>query len=609
MQRIRPYAITLLLYILFSFTTQATGWPANYEGVMLQGFYWDSYDDTKWSNLEGQADELSKYFSLIWIPNSARDQAAGGWSMGYTPVYWFTNHNTIFGTEAQLRSMIKTFKEKGTGIIADVVINHRCGRSNWTDFPAEVWNGTVWQLGAEHICNTDEVKNESGQARPTGAADTGDDFNGARDLDHTNITVQNNCKNYCKCLLEDFGYAGFRYDMVKGYAAQYTKIYNEYSQPTFSVGEYWDGSYDALKAWIDGTGKTSAAFDYAFKYAVNDAFSSGDMTRLAWAAAGNPNNMQPAGLIHYFYGQYAVTFIDNHDTYRDGYNTFNGNVLAANAFMLCSPGTPCVFLPHWKENKEAIKKLISVRNAVGVHNNSPVRVLRLQNDCYMAEVTGSKGKLVVKVGPAMVSPDGYSNDDIKTSGNDYCVWTKVSVSNNDSGNEDNYPPTLYLVGHVNGTKWSTSAAIAMTTEENGIYTWEDITIDQSDDKKYGFFSFLTSTGANWDIVNQTDRYGASSTDLLIDEAQSATIVKYPANVSASGALSWATLPGRYNITANLREMTVTLSNSYSDIESIKSSTTIPIEYFNLQGIRVEKPTNGIYIKRQGSTVEKVMWRE
>ena len=75
-------------------TASAIGWPADYQGVMLQGFYWDSYDDTKWTNLEAQADELSKYFKLIWIPNSGKCAY-----MGYMPQYWFTTHNSAFGTE------------------------------------------------------------------------------------------------------------------------------------------------------------------------------------------------------------------------------------------------------------------------------------------------------------------------------------------------------------------------------------------------------------------------------------------------------------------------------------------------------------------------------
>ncbi len=50
--------LALVAVMLCGYHAHATGWPANYEGVMLQGFYWDSYADTKWTNLESQADEL-----------------------------------------------------------------------------------------------------------------------------------------------------------------------------------------------------------------------------------------------------------------------------------------------------------------------------------------------------------------------------------------------------------------------------------------------------------------------------------------------------------------------------------------------------------------------
>lgn len=421
----------LLALLLGVSGANALGWPADYQGVMLQGFSWDSYTDTKWTNLTSQVDELSKYFNLIWVPNSGN--CGGGNNMGYMPQYWFTNHNSSFGTEAELLAMIKAYKEKGTGFIADCVINHRVGVTNWTDFPAEEWNGQIWKIGTDGICSTDEVKDAQGQAKPTGAPDTGDDFNGARDLDHTNANVQNNCKNYVKCLQEKYGYAGMRYDMVKGYGGQYTKIYNTYANVQFSVGEYWDASYDAVAGWINATGKTSAAFDFPCKYAINEAFANNDMTKLVWRANGT--TPQPAGMIHYGYSQYAVTFVDNHDTYRDG-SKFNGNVPAANAFILMSPGTPCVFLPHYKQYKNEIQTLINVRNSVGVHNNSAVNVLRTQTDCYMAEITGKNGKVVVKIGSASVSPSGYDNADIVASGNDYCVWTKVKIGGDRPENPD-----------------------------------------------------------------------------------------------------------------------------------------------------------------------------
>ncbi len=393
-------------------------WPENYEGVMLQGFFWDSYDDTKWTNLESQADEIGEYFRLIWIPNSA--WCGSTRNMGYMPQYWFTNHKSAFGSEEELRSMIATYKEKGTGIIADVVVNHRNGVTGWYDFPEEEWNGRKWSIGLDGICSNDEMANQPGQPKPTGAKDTGDNFDGCRDLDHTNANVQDNVKNYCKFLLEDLGYAGFRYDMVKGYGGEYTKIYNEYSRPTYSVGEYWDGSISAVTAWIDKTGKQSAAFDFPVKYRINSAFANNNMVYLVQSG-------QPAGLLSKpEYRRYSVTFVDNHDTYRDG-SKFNGNVIAANAYILCSPGTPCVFLPHWKQYTLQIKRLIRVRNAVGVNNMSAVEVLETNKDVYMARVTGSKGELVVAIGTPSSTPAGYTESDIVTRGNGYTVWTKTAV--------------------------------------------------------------------------------------------------------------------------------------------------------------------------------------
>lgn len=596
----------LALLILGTAATgaKAIGWPANYEGVMLQGFYWDSYTDTKWTNLEAQSDELSNYFSLIWVPNSG--YCGGSNNMGYMPIYWFTNHNSSFGTEAELISMIKTFKEKGTGIIADCVINHRNGATNWTDFPAEQWNGTTWHIGPEGICSTDEVRDAAGQETPTGAADTGDDFNGARDLDHTNANVQNNCKNYVLCLKEKYGYTGMRYDMVKGYSGIYNKIYNEYANVEYSVGEYWDSSYDAVAAWIDATGKTSAAFDFPCKYAINDAFSSNDMTKLVWKANGTNN--QPAGMIHFGYSQYAVTFVDNHDTYRDG-SKFTGNVEAANAFIICSPGTPCVFLPHWKSYKSAIKKMIAIRNAVGVHNNSVVNVLQSSTDCYMAEVTGSKGKLVVKVGSSMTSPSGYTNSDIKASGTDWCIWTKTEVP--DLGDDDptpSMPSELYILGNLDGASWVTSAGMKMT-KSGTKFTASSVKFVAASGETKCYFNLSTILGADWNAVNGADRYGASAegTPLSLDVPSAVTC--YKVNVNSSDCKSWTVDPGKYDVTVNFVDNTITVKKSLSGVDAVTvSDGDVAPVYYNLQGVKVDNPSAGFYIVVRGNTVTKEVVR-
>lgn len=43
-------------------------------------------------------------------------------------------------------------------------------------------------------------------------------------------------------------------------------------------------------------------------------------------------------------------------------------------------------------------------------------------------------------------------------------------------------------------------------------------------------------------------------------------------------------------------------------EIATDNANAPVEYYNLQGVRVENPANGLYIKRQGSKVEKILIR-
>lgn len=398
----------------------AQGWPANYDGVMLQGFYWDSYNDTKWTNLTSQADELSKYFSLIWVPQS-------GWcksttDMGYYPRYWF-DQRSAFGTEQELRTMISTFKAKGTGIIADVVINHKNGVNQWCDFANETVKGkntgktysVTWDnTGYAQICNNDEANTNTkseAKGKIKGAADTGLGDTGCRDLDHTNRTTQQNIKTYEDFLLNEMGYTGFRYDFVKGYDPKYITMYNEASKPKFSVGEYLQGSVTAskkgdhpfggVKDWVDATGKTSAAFDFPMKYLIKGAFNDGNWKLLA-------TNYTTSTLVG-IEPQYAVTFIDNHDTGEPHVNPdpLRANVEAANAYILALPGTPCIWISHWKPYKYTIKKCILARKIAGVTNTSSIIESEGQDNGYVLIVKGNKGNVLLLLGSPTYSTAGY----------------------------------------------------------------------------------------------------------------------------------------------------------------------------------------------------------
>lgn len=371
-------------------TKAAQGWPAQYSGVMLQAFYWDSYDDTAWSILEQKADDLAGTFDLVWLPQSGN---CGGTSMGYDDLYWFENYKSSFGSEAQLRSLISTFKTKGIKTIADVVINHRKNVSNWVDFPKETYKGVTYEMKSTDICANDDGGKTKTWASQNGFElsknnDTGEGWDGMRDLDHKSENVQTIVKAYLDFLLNDLGYAGFRYDMVKGYNAKYTGIYNASSMPEFSVGECWDGT-QTIKNWMEGTKSgeqiQSAAFDFQFRYTVRNAMNQQDYTQLGSQNDGNwplVSNSQDNGK----YRRYAVTFVENHDTEKRSNNAQDPllkDTLAANAYLLAMPGTPCVFMTHWLAYPAQIKAMVAARKLAGINNESSYRTVRSASDCYI----------------------------------------------------------------------------------------------------------------------------------------------------------------------------------------------------------------------------------
>ncbi|MBO7069083.1 MAG: chitobiase/beta-hexosaminidase C-terminal domain-containing protein [Bacteroidaceae bacterium] len=404
--------ILLFLAIILQLTTRAQGWPADYGGVMLQGFFWDSYKETSWARLQAQADEIAPYFQLVWVPQS-------GWCnsgynmMGYTPVYYF-NQNSSFGSEAELRSMIAAFRKRGTGVMADVVINHRQNlgqNGSWVDYPAETYNGHTYQMLPSDICRNDDGGATQGWAGSNGISlsqndDTGEDWSGCRDLDHKSPNVQECVKAYLRFLLEDIGYTGFRYDMVKGFYAYFIADYNTYAKPAFSVGEFWD-STGKIKEWVNNSKgyvsdtPTSATFDFQFRYRMRDAVNSRDWRWLGY-------DEKPLSADSY-YKQYAVTFVENHDTEKRTsgaeQDPIRTDTLAANAYLLAMPGTPCIFYTHWRDNPYPLKQMILARRLAGITNTSDSQQKYSAQNYYATATTGRNATLLCVVGN---TPQSYS---------------------------------------------------------------------------------------------------------------------------------------------------------------------------------------------------------
>eukprot|EP01025_Chloroclados_australasicus_P009330 TRINITY_DN13582_c0_g3_i1.p2 TRINITY_DN13582_c0_g3~~TRINITY_DN13582_c0_g3_i1.p2 ORF type:complete len:293 (-),score=40.36 TRINITY_DN13582_c0_g3_i1:23-811(-) len=235
---------------------------------MMQGFGWDSCDKGGWYNkLKDQVPDIKDLgVNFVWVPPPSQSVSP----QGYMPGQLY-DLNTKYGSEQDLRGMLAAFNAENIGVLADIVINHRCadkqdehGRWNiFTDKVDHPGKKVAWEQWA--IVGGDGYGGQGG-------ADSGDDFGPAPDLDHHNDYVRESLKDWLSYLHSDVGYYGWRLDYVKGYAAHYVKEYIQDTLPagTFNVGEYWtdlnwgdgflewdqDGARQALCDYIDATDRT-----------------------------------------------------------------------------------------------------------------------------------------------------------------------------------------------------------------------------------------------------------------------------------------------------------------------------------------------------------------
>ncbi|MBQ2562028.1 MAG: starch-binding protein [Muribaculaceae bacterium] len=532
--------ILIAMTLLVSVNAMAQGWPANYGGVMLQGFFWDSYKETPdcspfgpwqyhqsndatathkpgytwatmygagwgsaeewqvpvttWPSLLAHKDDITPFIDLLWLPQSGstvadsttvyytsndnsrrggvrpwRNGQTWGYSdgstitnpdcMGFVPVFYFhhgLSYNpdgtpwtytdsqgkvwtpmSYFGTEAQLRELISTFKNEGTGAIEDVVANHRGGLGTWSgdknsiEFPTEYYKGTFSPEGEYISWTSADVCSDDESGRGTGNEDCGGRGEWARDIDHHAPATQQKVIKFLDFLKNDLGYVGFRYDYAMGFEEKHFAEYNTTLRPTFSVGEYW-GSKDNISSWIhktymEGTYQ-SAAFDFPLQSDIREAFNYGNYRYL--------NN---SGLISDpVLKRYAVTFLDNHDTFKDlptdgsNYNWDSGkaynhrvekNIVEANAFILAMPGTPCLFYPHFMHPDwhPILCWLIKARRTAGITNESERSAAELIGDNGIQwVVTGTHGQVCFQLGDATDQgvPSGFTT-----------VWESTADSN------------------------------------------------------------------------------------------------------------------------------------------------------------------------------------
>lgn len=379
---------------------------------MMQFFQWySSADGTLWEELAGKARELKESgFTGIWIPPCSKAMG-GGNDVGYSTYDLFDwgefdqqgGVRTKYGTKAQLLSAIRTAQETGLQVYADVVLNHKQGADDVEEAPAhevdcdnrlqdesDVYPIKAWTHfhfpGRKKKYSTMEWHwrhfNAVGRNEATGddshiflfdgkgfAQDVcaeygnGDYLIGA-DVDHSHEEVRGELMYWGRWMIDNGNFDGFRLDAVKHIS---TRFYVDWlnhlrthfgDRELFSVGEYWSGNVDELKAYLKASEGVMSLFDAPLHFHFCEASKAGGNYDLSKIFEKTLTQENPSK---------AVTFVENHDT-QPGQSLESPvepwfKPIAYALILLRKDGYPCVFYADYygaeydnpRENQPPVK--------------------------------------------------------------------------------------------------------------------------------------------------------------------------------------------------------------------------------------------------------------
>lgn len=174
-----------------------------------------------------------------------------------------------------------------------------------------------------------------------------------------------------------------------------------------------------------------------------------------------------------------------------------------------------------------------------------------------------------------------------------------------------YYPHVYLVGHLTGAAWDPASTDAeLTYVGNGVYEIDNVTFAESaEGNNTAYFSFITAAGS-WDTANAYDRIGAENADEAIEGQAKVSIQKGSANswkLDAYEVSGEAKYDYIYKLTLDVVNKTLTVGKT-SGVKAVNVDANAPAVYYNLQGVQVENPQNGLFIVKRGNKVTKEIIR-
>lgn len=216
---------------------------------------------------------------------------------------------------------------------------------------------------------------------------------------------------------------------------------------------------------------------------------------------------------------------------------------------------------------------------------------------------------------AEATPDAGSNFTATQNDTDYTLYNKFKLASVEAGLYDvtmvvwmfdtlcyypleytpaptpiEVPENLYIMGEAFGSNLMWPNLLVMEKEGNK-FTYSGV----ADNSQPNFFVFTTNNES--EISAKANALHTAEQNVAVDNTYE-LIQGYETMLIAEGS---------YTLTVTYYDYRIELSitNYDSSVLDITNDAAAPVEYFNLQGVRVAEPAAGaLYIVRQGSTVTK-----
>mgnify|MGYP005850901845 CR=1 FL=1 len=366
-------------------------YDSDLNGTMMQYFHWYvPSDGSLWNELKERSSSLAKAgFTALWLPPASKAHG-GGYDVGYGVYDLFDlgefdqkgSIRTKYGTKEEYVSAVKTARQAGLNIYADIVFNHKMGADAEEEFeatpfdpadrnrpleglqPIKSWTqfnfsgrGDKYSSMKWHWYHFDAVDYNSYKPDYKAvylvkdkAFDTKVDLSQGNydylmgcDLDTDHPEVRGELKYWGEWFMDTAGVDGFRLDAIKHINGDFFNDWLDHLEDytkrnLFTVGEYWTENLGTLDWYIGNAGGRIALFDVPLHYNFQQASKLGNSYDMR--SIFDNSLMKHIPLL-------SVTFVDNHDSQplQALESVVEGwfKPLAYALILLRGEGYPCVF--------------------------------------------------------------------------------------------------------------------------------------------------------------------------------------------------------------------------------------------------------------------------